>query len=333
MLNQKKAESSGFASWLPPFMGLSAPPAPATKPPSGFIHENGSLKRELLEDLSRAGFPMTIDREVVDSQVDISEALANYSEPSSLGVLAELLGCSAGEITAMDADTLKGVLNQLVRWSLYNVRMRDPKSPLAPTIVHTPMQVLHLRAVSADSPKRTTMDAVTGVFGAKSSRGTAVVPLNPLMLPPLSLLLSVPGYAARSRDGTLLLFLHQIAAHACTPARVSARSVESTKSVLAAAGERDVARLDLWFPHGTRGGFYNLGLSAWLEQRAAWISKPPGYRHPPYPPSVYSDDLVDELTDTTREVSLPGPVRLPDMIEMLVTAWDPVSDEDSDPDW
>lgn len=41
-----------------------------------------------------------------------------------------------------------------------------------------------------------------------------------------------------------------------------------------------------------------------------------------------------ELSDITREVILPGPVRLPDIIDMYQDVWSPITeDSDSDPDW
>lgn len=90
---------------------------------------------------------------------------------------------------------------------------------------------------------------------------------------------------------------------------------------------------DPWFPQGPLGGFFHLGLATWQEQRAAWTHRRPGYRHPPTPPAFDLEDYIDELTDLTREVILPGPVRLPYMIEMLQDAWSSVSDTDSDSDW
>jgi len=94
---------------------------------------------------------------------------------------------------------------------------------------------------------------------------------------------------------------------------------------------------DPCFPMGRDSGFVNCGLAAWHQHRAQWCSRPPGYAHSPYPPELDDelDDLLDELIDTNvRELELPGPVRLPDMVDLLLEVWSPVDDDsDSDENW
>ena len=45
--------------------------------------------------------------------------------------------------------------------------------------------------------------------------------------------------------------------------------------------------------------------------------------------------MMLELTDTgVRELDLPGPVRLPEMLDLLIDSWSPIGeDSDSDPEW
>lgn len=106
----------------------------------------------------------------------------------------------------------------------------------------------------------------------------------------------------------------------------------------AAAAVGPEVRFDPCFPHGEGRGFVNVGVARWNAQRAKWQSRPPGYRHPPYPsPDIIDEveDMLFDLTDTSvREMDLPGPVRLPDMLDLLVDSWSPVSeDSDTDEDW
>jgi hypothetical protein len=96
-------------------------------------------------------------------------------------------------------------------------------------------------------------------------------------------------------------------------------------------------RFDPWFPQGEGRGFLNAGLARWNAQRAKWQARPAGFTHPPYPADCLDelDDMLYDLTDTSvREMNLPGPVRLPDMLDLLWESWSPVSeDSDTDPDW
>jgi hypothetical protein len=89
-----------------------------------------------------------------------------------------------------------------------------------------------------------------------------------------------------------------------------------------------VAR-DPWFPHGARGGFFNQGLQAWQDMRAAWRARTrdPVMAPPPYPPAVDEDEVIDELCVQRREYTLPGPMRLPDMIDLMQEVWEIEADE------
>lgn len=79
---------------------------------------------------------------------------------------------------------------------------------------------------------------------------------------------------------------------------------------------------DPWFPHGGGGGFLNVGLLNWLAMRSAWLSRPPGFVEPPYPPELDSEELIDNLARLQRTYTLPGPVRLPDLIDLYQDIWE-----------
>jgi hypothetical protein len=183
----------------------------------------------------------------------------------------------------------------------------------------------------------------------------------PFALPPLPLLYAVPGVLSYDAEGA-----HQLPCRrrqgvasghaaitdggkAAVPARgrslPGSTSSAGTKAASGAAGVMGVtgatppalATFDPWFPLGSGRGFLNLGLASWVVQRAEWSRRPAGYTHPPYPEDVDEEleEMLGELTDTgVRELALPGPVRLPDMLDMLLDCWSPISnDSDSDPDW
>ncbi|KAA0153344.1 hypothetical protein FNF29_03159 [Cafeteria roenbergensis] len=79
---------------------------------------------------------------------------------------------------------------------------------------------------------------------------------------------------------------------------------------------------DPWFPHGLRGGFFNAGLRNWNEMRASWLSRPPQFVMPPYPPELDSEEVIEELAKLQRTYTLPGPMRLPDIIDLYLDIWD-----------
>lgn len=79
---------------------------------------------------------------------------------------------------------------------------------------------------------------------------------------------------------------------------------------------------DPWFPHGLRGGFFNAGLRNWNEMRSSWLSRPPQFVMPPYPPELDSEEVIEELAKLQRTYTLPGPMRLPDIIDLYLDIWD-----------
>lgn len=177
----------------------------------------------------------------------------------------------------------------------------------------------------------------------------------PFALPPMPLLYAVPGVLSYDAEGAHQLPCRRrqsaasghaaIADKAAVPARGRSLPGSASAGTKVASGAAGVvgatggtlATFDPWFPLGSERGFLNLGLASWVVQRAEWSRRPAGYTHPPYPEDVDEEleEMLGELTDTgVRELALPGPVRLPDMLDMLLDCWSPISnDSDSDPDW
>ena len=219
--------------------------------------------------------------------------------------------------------------------------------PLA-VVIHLPLRLWHVRAKTAgfvaspaaDAPV-TTWRAQLGVSFPAFDRLSVDAPVSldhrafPLVLPPLSLLFgrTVPegegatmtdsGYAVRA-DGAHVFLRGGGSGGVAAAGHASADAAEAPLAVV----------LDPCFPSGN-GAFLNLGLAAWHLQRAAWTWRPPGFAHPPYPPDMLEacEDMMEEIVDTgVREVDLPGPVRLPEMLDLLHDAWTPPPGEDSDTD-
>jgi hypothetical protein len=112
----------------------------------------------------------------------------------------------------------------------------------------------------------------------------------------------------------------------------SAQLPRADKPASAAAGAAGATTFDVWYPQGSGGGFFNRGLAQWHQQRAAWLARPPGYVHPPYPPEaedVDIDDLIEDLIDV-EPFELPASMRLPDVIDLYQEAWSPVSQSSDD---
>uniref|UniRef100_A0A7S1G7I8 Protein FAM184A/B N-terminal domain-containing protein n=1 Tax=Bicosoecida sp. CB-2014 TaxID=1486930 RepID=A0A7S1G7I8_9STRA len=78
---------------------------------------------------------------------------------------------------------------------------------------------------------------------------------------------------------------------------------------------------DAWWPHGAKGGFCNAGLQSWRETREAWNERPAGFKRPPSPPPVPIEEVMEELAKLQRSYELPGPMRLPDIIDVYVDIW------------
>jgi hypothetical protein len=79
---------------------------------------------------------------------------------------------------------------------------------------------------------------------------------------------------------------------------------------------------DPWFPHGLRGGFFGAGLRNWKAMRESWLSRPPNFVPPDYPPELDSEELIEELSKLQRTYTLPGPMRLPDIVDLFQDIWD-----------
>jgi hypothetical protein len=112
------------------------------------------------------------------------------------------------------------------------------------------------------------------------------------------------------------------------PSGPAQRATAGGSAAVATAG---ATTFDTWFPQGDAGGFFSRGLAQWQQQRAAWRARPPGYAHPPYPPDAVEDydDLLEDLIDV-EPFELPGPMRLPDVIDLYQEVWSPIS-ASSDP--
>lgn len=82
---------------------------------------------------------------------------------------------------------------------------------------------------------------------------------------------------------------------------------------------------DPWYPHGTKGGFFNAGLLNWHATRSAWLIRP--LTQEPDAPPLSDDDIdeiVEELAKLQRTYTLPRPMRLGDIIDLYCEIWDAV---------
>ena len=106
-------------------------------------------------------------------------------------------------------------------------------------------------------------------------------------------------------------------------------------------------KVDPWWPHGEKGGFFNIGLQNWHGVRKQWKSyghdeyvRPrraasmvgahqPSFRvcrlgseRMPKPPLVDVEDVTDELSKLRRTYTLPAPLSLSDILDIFVDIWD-----------
>lgn len=99
-----------------------------------------------------------------------------------------------------------------------------------------------------------------------------------------------------------------------------------------------------WWPEGPRGRFVNAGLARWNARRVQWrtttrpryvrrrlpplqpspaiTTHPALVRRPPLPPALDYDELFDNLSELRREYTLPGPIRLPELVDLYQDVWD-----------
>ena len=84
---------------------------------------------------------------------------------------------------------------------------------------------------------------------------------------------------------------------------------------------RALLRRDPWWPQGERGGFFNVGLQNWYDMRETWTARTTNMQKPPPPPKVDFDQVYDELAVLRRSYTLPGPMRLTDVVDLFVEMW------------
>lgn len=92
---------------------------------------------------------------------------------------------------------------------------------------------------------------------------------------------------------------------------------------------------DPWFPHGSRGAFFNLGLASWHEQRGAWLARPPGHTRRRPRRLTDPDALCEMLEDGGMGLLLsPGgeTVALSELIECCMDVWGVTTGGDSGSD-
>ncbi|RYG52215.1 hypothetical protein EON66_09975, partial [archaeon] len=214
-----------------------------------------------------------------------------------------------------------------------------------------------LDVVSRSAPFTTTLTERLSSMLSSNKAFTPLtgLPASPFALPSLAYMRTVPGLMQYGADGTAFLNIGHLVDTVAAPSTSSAAvdvhgpasggaGVPSTTAAAVASAvvqpasafsaprpkhraRKVLVELDAWHPHGTENGFFNAGLANWHQQRKEWTKRRVGYAHPPYPPIVDLDSVIDELNGTIRTVELPGPVRLPDMIDCYLDCWSPLSDD------
>mmetsp|Transcript_19695 Transcript_19695/g.32359 ORF Transcript_19695/g.32359 Transcript_19695/m.32359 type:complete len:363 (-) Transcript_19695:2021-3109(-) len=77
-----------------------------------------------------------------------------------------------------------------------------------------------------------------------------------------------------------------------------------------------------WWPDGIEGEFCNCGLARWEEQREQWLDAPVSNTPTPYPAPVPYEEVLVGLASVRRTYVLPGPIRLPDLIDIYLDIWE-----------
>jgi hypothetical protein len=121
----------------------------------------------------------------------------------------------------------------------------------------------------------------------------------------------------------------------CEPNTCTIRQSKIVLSFPAAPGfnHDDLAQpsVQAWWPAGDRNCFQNHGLQTWNEQRERWVTQRAAAAAAPRTPlpkmsTRQLNDLVELLATTYDRVDLPGPMRLDDLLDVLVDVWESVDD-------
>lgn len=84
-------------------------------------------------------------------------------------------------------------------------------------------------------------------------------------------------------------------------------------------------KVDPWWPHGQKGGFFNIGLQNWHGVRKQWKRYGHDDERMPKPPLVALEEVVEGLSKLRRTYQLPAPLALSDVLDIFIDIWD---DED-----
>lgn len=95
--------------------------------------------------------------------------------------------------------------------------------------------------------------------------------------------------------------------------------------------ERAQPSLRSWWPNGDFSVFSHYGLKNWTEVRRKWTAPVPEEERNKIEkvPKMSSRELnaiVDSLTSNIDRIELPGPMRLDDLLDVLVDVWDSMDD-------
>ena len=86
----------------------------------------------------------------------------------------------------------------------------------------------------------------------------------------------------------------------------------------------------LWWPNGDLKTFHHYGMERWAETRKEWETSPPPASTKVVKVAKLSardlNSLVDTLTTNHERIELPHPMRLDDLLDVLVDVWDSLDD-------
>jgi len=75
-----------------------------------------------------------------------------------------------------------------------------------------------------------------------------------------------------------------------------------------------------WWPNGPSRRFYNVGLATWENAREKWRVE--RQQRPASPPPVDTRQLLDIISSNRRTGTLPGRMKLSDLVDALYDIWD-----------